>query len=75
LSQAILQDSIRTYNFKLIPVYEIEWIESDKNFTLQRYKTIKIGEDIYILYGKDKDVVRSMDNPSYCSLTVNGGLF
>ena len=64
-----------TYNYKLIPVYEVEWIKTDKNHIMQRYKTVRIGESIYILYGKDENVIRSQDNPSYCSLTVNGVYF
>lgn len=64
-----------TYNYKLIPVYEVEWIKTDKHYTMQRYRTVKIGESIYIPYGKDVDVIRSEDNPTYCSLTVNGVYF
>lgn len=60
---------------RLIPVYEVEWLETDKNFIMQRYETIRIGEDIYILKGKNEDVQRSHDNPSYCSLSVNGVYF
>jgi len=40
-----------------------------------RYKTVRIGESIYILHGKDEDVRRSIDNPSYCGLSVNGIYF
>lgn len=57
---------------KLIPVYEVEWLETDKNFVMHRYETVRIGEDIYILKGKNDDVVRSKDNPDYCTLSVNG---
>ena len=64
-----------TYNYKLVPVYEVEWIETDKDFVMQRYETIRIGEDIYILRGKNENVIRSKDNPSYCSLSVNGVYF
>ena len=64
-----------TYNYKLIPVYEVEWIETDKQHVMQRYKTVRIGESIYILYGKDENVIRSQDNPTYCSLSVNGVYF
>ena len=63
------------YNNKLIPVYEVEWLETDKDFVMQRYKTFRIGDDIYILEGKDDSVVRSHDNPRYCSLTLNGLYF
>ena len=60
---------------KLIPVYEVEWLETDKNFVMQRYSSIRIGGDIYIINGKDENVVRSKDNPRYASLSVNGVYF
>lgn len=64
-----------TYNYKLIPVYEVEWIETDSDFVMQRYETVRIGESIYILRGKNEKVIRSKDNPSYCTLSVNGVYF
>jgi len=33
----------RWYKNNLIPVYEVEWTETDKNFVMQRYKTYRIG--------------------------------
>lgn len=63
------------YNHKLIPVYEVEWIEVDDNFTLNRYETIRISEEIYILKGKNDKVIRSQDDPSVCYLSVNGICF
>ena len=60
---------------KLIPVYEVEWLETDKNFVMQRYSSIRIGGDIYIINGKDENVIRSKDNPNYASLSVNGVYF
>lgn len=57
---------------ELIPVYEVEWIEVDKDFVMQRYETVRIGEEIYILKGKNEKVMRSKTNPSYCGLSVNG---
>lgn len=60
---------------ELIPVYEVEWLETDKDFVMQRYKTIRIGEQIYILRGKDETVMRTKSNPSYCGLSVNGIYF
>lgn len=63
------------YNNRLIPVYEVEWLETDKYFVMQRYSTVRIGEDIYIINGKDENVIRSHDNPNYCSLTLNGLYF
>lgn len=74
------EDSIipgKPYNDRgnLIPVYEVEWIETDDNFIMQRYNTIRIGDEFYILRGKDENVIRSQSNPSYCGLTVNGVVF
>lgn len=60
---------------ELIPVYEVEWLETDKDFVMQRYKTIRIGEQIYILRGKDETAMRTKSNPSYCGLSVNGIYF
>ncbi len=60
---------------KLIPVYEVEWLETDKDFIMQRYSSIRIGENIYIINGKDENVIRSKDNPKYASLSVNGVYF
>lgn len=60
---------------QLFPVYEVEWIQTDDKFIMQRYHTIRINESIYILYGIDKNVIRSKDNPSFCSLSINGVYF
>lgn len=60
---------------ELIPVYEVEWIETDENFVMQRYKATRIGEEIYVLKGKDDKVMRTKSNPTYCSLSVNGIYF
>lgn len=62
-------------HFKLIPVYEVEWIETDKNFIMQRYNGIRIGMDIYILRGVDENIIRTQDNPNYCGLSINGVYF
>lgn len=67
--------SYTSYNYKLIPVYEVEWIETDSNYVMQRYSTVRIGEQIYILNGMDKNVQREWDSPSKCCLTVNGVYF
>lgn len=63
------------YNYRLIPVYEVEWLETDKDLVMQRYNTIRIGQDIYILRGKDKNVTRSQSDPNVCGLSVNGVYF
>lgn len=57
---------------EFIPVYEVEWLEVDKDFVMQRYETIRIGEEIFIVRGKNENVIRSKDNPNYCCLSVNG---
>lgn len=60
---------------RLIPVYEVEWLETDKNFIMQRYSAVRIGEGIYILRGKDEHSLRTKDNPSYTCLSINGVFF
>lgn len=60
---------------ELIPVYETEWLEVDEDFVMQRYETVRIGEEIYILRGKNEKVMRSKSNPNYCTLSVNGVYF
>ena len=66
---------LNRYDNSIIPVYEVEWIETDKNFIMQRYNTIRIGQEIYIIKGKDENVVRTKDDPTRCSLSVNGVYF
>ena len=69
-----------TYNynrkFELIPVYEIEWIDwvrtPDGKIKGNRYETIRIASDIYILLGEDKDAVRDMDATNEITLKLNG---
>lgn len=39
---------------------------------MHRHSATKIGTDIYIIDEVDKDVVRTQDNPSKCTLSVNG---
>ena len=67
-----VQEGLRN---ELIPVYEVEWLETDKDFVMQRYKSIRIGDEIYILLGKDEEVIRSQSNPTQCSLSLNGIYF
>lgn len=63
------------YSNEWVPVYEVEWIETDSEMIMQRYETIRIGEEIYITKGKNENVIRSKDNPEYCALSVNGVYF
>lgn len=61
-----------------IPVYEVEWIETEKEggkFVKNRYRTIRIGETIYITLGKDEHAMRTIDDPTDCKLSVNGIFF
>lgn len=60
---------------QLLPVYDVEWLETDDDFRMKRYNTIRIGQDIYILRGEDKTAIRSKDNPNFCTLSVNGVYF
>ena len=63
------------YKRDLIPVYEVEWIETDKKFVEQRYSTVRIGSEIYILKGIDENVIRTKDAPNKATLSVNGVWF
>ena len=63
------------YNNDRIPVYEVEWIETDKDFIEQRYSTVRIGDEIYILNGLDKNIIRTKDAPEKATLNVNGVWF
>lgn len=56
----------------LIPVYEVQWVETDSNNIMQRYRTCRIGSEIYILYGKDEHVIRSNSEPNRCTIDING---
>nr|DAR76644.1 MAG TPA: hypothetical protein [Caudoviricetes sp.]DAS12189.1 MAG TPA: hypothetical protein [Caudoviricetes sp.] len=41
---AIVGTPNEQYRYRdLIPVYEVEWLETDKHYVMQRYKTIRIG--------------------------------
>lgn len=57
-----------------IPVYECEWIEYEDN-KMTRHEGIKIGPEIYITRGENKNVPRSVSNPKECSLSINGIFF
>lgn len=60
----------------LIPVYEVEWIDwikgKDGKLKGNRYESIRIGSDIYILLGEDTNSVRDMDAPNEITLRLNG---
>ena len=60
---------------ELIPVYEVEWLETDSDYKMWRYESIRIGDEFYIIKGKNEDAIRSISNPNYCGLSVNGVYF
>ena len=62
-------------NHRLIPVYDVEWLETKDDIEMIRYNTVRIGQDIFILRGEDKTAIRSKDNPNFCTLSVNGVYF
>lgn len=64
------------YNQNVIVVYEVEWLEYNKEKKcLDRYEGVRIGESIYITRGKSEHVVRTVDAPGKCGLSVNGLFF
>ena len=70
-----LYNEVPNLNLKLYPVYEVEWIDTEKEDGKSkqfRYKCIRIGQDIYITLGKDESAVRSIDSPKECTLEING---
>jgi len=62
-------------DYRLYPVYTVEYLESEKEdgeWITNRYKGVRIGSTVYIHIGKDEDVIRSVDNPRDCTLSING---
>jgi len=61
--------------WNLIPVYEVEWIDYEKEgdkIKGKRYEVVRIGTDIYILKGEDKKAIRDIDAPNEVKLSING---
>lgn len=70
-------DGYETYMYKLLPVYEVEWIDVDKvkgQYIENRYEGIRIGQSIYIPRGLSKNVIRTHDAARHCKLSI-GGIF
>ena len=42
---------------------------------MHRHSGIRIGTDLYIIRPVDDKVIRSQDNPSFCTLSVGGVFF
>jgi hypothetical protein len=40
-----------------------------------RYESVRIGDEFYIIKGKNEEAIRSISNPNYCGLSVNGVYF
>lgn len=65
------------YNYKLLPVYEVEWIDVDKegeDYVQNRYEGVRIGNSIYVTTGKSKNIIRTVSDPTHCTLSY-GGLY
>lgn len=67
------------YLTNLIPVYEVEWlsnnkvdIDGEKGYRLDRYQGVRIGTCIYVDMGKSDNVVRTMEHPYRCGISLNG---
>jgi len=59
----------------LYTVYTVEWIDYEEekgDIKENLYRTIRIGQDLVIPLGIVDDVVRSIDAPNECQLTING---
>ena len=66
-------DTYESFNYKLIPVYEVEWLDvDDETFVMTRYEGVRIGEEVYVLTGESENIIRSKDAPTECHLSVNG---
>lgn len=62
-------------NFKTYPVYEVEWlhtVEEKDKFVTYRYEGVRINTDIYIKTGISENIIRTMDDPDNCTLSING---
>lgn len=60
-------------DIELIPVYDVEWIDYDRN--KQKgilYHVTRVGADIYILHGENEYTSRSQDDPDNVRLSING---
>lgn len=64
------------YKWDLIPVYEVEWIDSakkDGKYLGYCYHVTRIGQDIYVL-DTENDIMmpRNIDEPNVPRLSING---
>lgn len=67
----------------LFPVYKVERLAANeitledgtKDYRIDRYSGIRIGESVYINLGKDENVIRSRTKPLEAKLSLNGITF
>lgn len=62
-------------NWDLIPVYDVEWVDSDKRdgkWVGYCYHVTRIGSDIYILDQNDVFMPRNLEDPNLPRLSING---
>lgn len=61
--------------FDLVPVYEVEWIDSKKEgdkWIGYAYNVTRIGQDIYVLEDNGVAMPRDIDGPNEPRLSING---
>ena len=59
----------------LIPVYEVEWIDSvkeDNKWKAKCYHVTRIASDIYVLHSDEISLPVSIDEPNQARLSING---
>ena len=70
---SVLPNDIYDIPYELIPVYDIEWIDYDKKKEKGvLFKVTRIGQDIYILDGENKNAIKTIDDPDNVRLSING---
>ena len=66
------------YHMNRYVVYDVEWLQTDKKgdkYITNRYRGLRIGDEIYILLGEVKNVSRTKANPASCTLSINGTFY
>lgn len=63
------------HKWNLIPVYEVEWIDStkkDNKIVGKCYSITRIGSDIYVTRDVDDELPHDIDSPEIPRLSING---
>ena len=63
------------YKVERLAANEIELEDGTKDYRIDRYSGIRIGESVYINLGKDEDVIRTRTRPLEAKLSLNGITF